>query len=493
MKKERTLYFKQLFLRIFLKRKIVLCWMLIFAFLLNLVACIKSYREANVLQQQSINDSAIDLSEYTNDLEEKELEEVDNTYQMYVIYQNALQATEKYNQNSILMQLNASQIPTSCIYYQIDNYDNVADLIALIKTSMFDDDLLQQIQQIIDTNIDPLYIRELVEIQEISRDDFSKVDTIQIKENATAKSGIMEVKIISSDMACSEEISKIVEKAVLDKVKELKQSFPNISVEKINQISYVDVNQELLNRQIDSASKVNILKDNISSLDTTLNENQKNYYEALIRYNEGVKNSQFLNEFDSEEIQSSFFHIKYMLIGAIIGLAVICYYYAIKMTFGKFLQVSYELEDYFELPLWESLFMKRKNNVSGKVDKWFYKLFDERSILLSEEEKLYGICSAIKINARNKDIHNVYITGLADEKILDSLVTNIANKIQDESLKITFGKSVLYDVESVDNLEKADGVILIEQIQKSNFDDIEREIKICREYNVPIIGSVAMI
>lgn len=55
---------------------------------------------------------------------------------------------------------------------------------------------------------------------------------------------------------------------------------------------------------------------------------------------------------------------------------------------------------------------------------------------------------------------------------------------------VSYGASVLNNVQSLKNLIESECVVLMECVNGSAYDSIQREIVICKENGVKIIGSV---
>ena len=47
-------------------------------------------------------------------------------------------------------------------------------------------------------------------------------------------------------------------------------------------------------------------------------------------------------------------------------------------------------------------------------------------------------------------------------------------------------------VEDMKNADNSGAVVLMEQINVSKYDDIEKELTSCGQYGIPIIGSIAI-
>ena len=51
---------------------------------------------------------------------------------------------------------------------------------------------------------------------------------------------------------------------------------------------------------------------------------------------------------------------------------------------------------------------------------------------------------------------------------------------------------MIYDPNSLQCMVGADGVVLFERMDHSPYAEIEKELEICKRYNVPVIGCVVI-
>ena len=91
-----------------------------------------------------------------------------------------------------------------------------------------------------------------------------------------------------------------------------------------------------------------------------------------------------------------------------------------------------------------------------------------------------------------KDITNIHFTSTLDSNEVEKLMDKIVKRFRSDNYKMTLGSSVMVNAESLKSLAEAQGVVLVEQIGKSKFKEIGREIDICRRNQKDIIGSVVI-
>lgn len=105
------------------------------------------------------------------------------------------------------------------------------------------------------------------------------------------------------------------------------------------------------------------------------------------------------------------------------------------------------------------------------------------------------ICSkkgavAHKLVAKLGQMKKLYLTSAADDKESKALIDLLSEKLEESLGKVSYGKTVVYDSESLENLVEADGVVLVERADVSGYADFERELEFCKRYEISGSGCV---
>ena len=53
-------------------------------------------------------------------------------------------------------------------------------------------------------------------------------------------------------------------------------------------------------------------------------------------------------------------------------------------------------------------------------------------------------------------------------------------------------KDILVDSKELLSMSNASAAVLVEQLSVSKYDDIQERMKLCKEYNIDIIGSIVL-
>lgn len=108
------------------------------------------------------------------------------------------------------------------------------------------------------------------------------------------------------------------------------------------------------------------------------------------------------------------------------------------------------------------------------------------------DDALPLIQSNIVAYARNNECRRIYMTSSYDEESTLEKCRKISSLFNGKEILVSAGKSILTDSEAVEEITNSDGIILCEKIGKSHYESIFREIELCNNYGVTIIGAVVI-
>lgn len=480
MDKTREFYIKDVFLYILKKWKSILICMLVFAVLADGYSALKSYKSVTD-SQKVINFEETDVSLYTEGLTLENIKKVDETYELYLVYKESLDDLMSYYKNSLKMKIDPNNVPTVYLQYRISGADDISDIVTAFSNGILSKDSCERLKKEANLDVDVQYIEELI--------DFSCND-ISIKKNSNDQilienntSKMMSVKIIASNQKMCEKIADVIEKEIISQLESIQKNLGKIGITQISR-NYLESNDsELLGEQQACVSRIGNIEANIESLKSSLDSNQQNYYNALINqdYNEEV--SDFLEE---EKVQ--YINKKYIIVGLAGGLIFAVIIYLILYILNQYLLVDQEMEDYYGIRVLES-FSNRTHQKEGKIDKLINKIFKVNDNF-NEAEKLQMVCTNIEIAAEKNDMKRIYLASVSNTEEIENMKQMILKFMEASSLKIVAGNSIITDSESLKEMVCSDGIVLVEQIRKSDFEEIGKEINICKNNDKVIIGSV---
>jgi len=181
------------------------------------------------------------------------------------------------------------------------------------------------------------------------------------------------------------------------------------------------------------------------------------------------------------------------VLGLMLGAVIVIVFQFIKYMMISKLRVTSDLAEAFHVPVLGTLRLSfGGKGKQSKIDVKINKLFLTGETHLSNEQQSKMICTDIKLAAQKENLRSIYLTGAVDDKHMDRLKAKFVDNLKDLLPQVQWGKSPVCNPESLENLVAADGVVLFEKIDSSNYCDIQKVLEYCKRYNIPVIGCVVI-
>lgn len=494
---EMTISVKDLLLRVLLKWRMILVWMLIGAVVLDGVGYVRSARAVRQAQEalkspeEDEEQRLLAVSEAEEKLSAREAAEVKAAVGTYLSYQQEYRNTLNYNTNSIRMQLDPNSVPTVTLQYYIDNHyqavypvieakDNTSDIISSFVSKVTNTAVCEQIVEELQWDVDSAYVQELITAYQ-SADD------------------ILTISVVGQDQDACEKMMAVIEQVVENETAGLKALYGDFDITELHKQYYQGANSSLLMTQQTQVTSLNNIKSAMNNITSTLTDEQKEYYTALLdqetasRMEEDPEAEEETESAPAVIPQAKVISLKYMVLGAFVGAFLACCFIAFRYLIAGALRVKEDLEEVFKTPLLGSLTVTDVGHrFLGQIDGWIVSLFAGRRPKFSEEERIEMICAGIRIAAQKADMQSVYLTSACHDEKSEQIRELLCDKLQGEVKTIAHGKSVVYDPESLERMVASDGVVLVEMVDASLYADLQKELELCKMYKIPVIGSVVL-
>ncbi|MBP3199835.1 MAG: hypothetical protein J6N21_22960 [Butyrivibrio sp.] len=235
-----------------------------------------------------------------------------------------------------------------------------------------------------------------------------------------------------------------------------------------------------LNDQVDLLSpeaQVELIKATEDALTagSAFTTDQKAYYRALFASDPELASAVVADTAENEENittqQANNADAKSLFkngaVGAFAGLFIACIVIALKYILTPVIKTEDDLRTGFKLP------------VIGNIDP-------------ASEASTALIYSRIAGCAQKNDAKKIYLVSSSDDAIITSNRDKMSSMFEGKDISVIAGGSMFTDPAVIDEIVTSDGVILFEKIGKSFYEDIAREIELCNNYGVPIMGTVVI-
>ena len=135
-------------------------------------------------------------------------------------------------------------------------------------------------------------------------------------------------------------------------------------------------------------------------------------------------------------------------------------------------------------------YANNKKKAFGGIDRWIQSLFYREHS--STDEVVALVTSRIEVIVDKLGLETLYITGTGNSEDSEMVRNALVRMLREEGVSVSEGISVVQDSQSLKRMAEADGVIFVEKIGESRYDDLKEEGSICQSYQIPVLGCVVL-
>ncbi len=506
---EVTINLIDLIHRILLRWRLILIWLIIGAVLGNCVGYLRALRRYQDEKEETAlveNESETPSDEQTKvsaddyDLTDQQILSVQSAVDAYILMQRNYDIDIDYYKNSVKMQLDPNSVPTVTLQYYVDiNQEgkdassSVQDLTSDIRISLSEkilgEDVCQKIEEELSWEVDPAYIQEL-----ITTDIWNEEDTEQGSHiSFNNLSDLLTIQVVAPEKNDCMAIGTCIKDAVNEGIDELQKVYGDFNLTLVQEQYMEKADADLLTYQQEKYSDLNGLRYSMDALTSYMTNDEEEYFEALIS-DQLLRDEALMNEEMTEQISSapSPIRTRFLLLGAFLGVVIACGYLFLKYILAKNLRIKDDLEETYHMPLLGTIETEKKQpKFLGFIDRWINSWFAGKGNHYTNDERLEMICAGIRIAAEKAQMKNVYLTGTSNDDESQIWMQQMIDKLSG-SIGISGGKSIVYDPLSLEDMTSSDGVVFIERVDYSPYEDLQKETELCKMYDTSIIGSVAI-
>ena len=477
-----TISIKNLLYCVLLRWRIMFIIAVVFAVLGNCLGIYKDY--ARVKEEgktgSTVFSNPIDkLSEDANLAREmlttNELLDVEEAFNIKQNYEELYQSVKTYTDESILMKIDYNNVPTGSLRYYVDadnpeNKDNITQtLVDVIPSEM----MMNQMAEAIDSK--PEYVREL----------------ISIYENA----GLLCVDLIGENEEQCYILMKIVKQRVKEAEKDIAMSIPSFNISFVSESFGYQSNEVISSTKLNKIDALNNLRFNIISIPNTLNENQKQYYNAQLelRIAKSLSEEELKERYDVSEASAlsiSFVHSKYILAGFLAGLLGVCLFAIFAYLLKPVLRVPENISrDFGQSVLGTVWAGNRKKKALEFVDAWLTKCFYGRESGFEYDKCIDILSTELRVAMDKDDIKSLYLTGTSEKGT--AIIKDIVKRMG-EDYNVICGENIIYNPNSLKNISTYDSVVFVEVTGESRLEEVSKEIIYADRSKIGILGFVLL-
>lgn len=481
---EMELNLADMFWAIMMKwRALIICGIL-FAILAGGVSYIKSVKQIEAEKQATTQEIKL------------EGEALDNA-EDYLAYWELYKKQKEYNENSLMMQLDGNRFYKATLSYYIDNKyileypeiaksDNIAAFTNQYISYLECDEFYDKLPDAADNQDKKAYYSEAIDFL----NQYGGGKAIRIDAN------LLTIAVYHENREECLAIAQIIDEIITEKQAEVTQLLGEHEVIQVRNECILTADDDLLEYQNKNFVAQNTQRVNMNTMEKNLTKNELAYVsqkmqeerdsieaegEALTQAEEGLQNV-------SPSISK-----KLVVVGFLAGVILAAGVAALAYLFRAKLHMRDDFERLYGVKLLGNVvYDKRKKKLFGFVDRLLIKLRDCRRHYFKEEEICGMIAAGVRIAAAKADTDKVFVTGTNLEGKGKEFIKKLDNLLKKDNITMLIGNNILYDPAALEKLVETGHVVLVEEAEKSLYDEIRKEIETCRYHKIDVIGAVVI-
>ena len=183
-----------------------------------------------------------------------------------------------------------------------------------------------------------------------------------------------------------------------------------------------------------------------------------------------------------------------VLTGAVAGLVLAAVYiFFAYLATGK-IRTKNEINNYYHARVLGEITLpeEKKKNIFCSVDKAINSLEHIGQKKLTIEEQIQMIVSNIYIAIQQDENRKICVTGSVIENISDDLLDKLREILADKNIGFMRVETITYHPEALMTAAESGKIVLIEEKRSSYYREILKEMQLCRDNNIELLGIILL-
>lgn len=470
--KEREINLIDLFVEILLHWRVFIVWMLVGAILLGGYSFVHSYNETKVQQTQTQSPEEL--------LSEEEIQNVN-----YVIaYEKIYREKQTYLEKSLLMNIDSTCVSKAEANITISAEDTEKNC-----------DIKKIYEDILHSSELVTYVSENIGIETVGLDEIILSGPDLMPSGISSVSNVLNESNVSSFRIIVKYNDKVQCQNILDTIITFLKDKQPVIEKVFGKYEFIIIDtsigkvsdREIADKQKIILNDINYMKKTISDLKTEFSDSEQQYYALLTNSSELNQEQSSL----SETVPSSGINIKYILFGAIIGAFLYALWLFTNYILDTKIRYTDNLQELYDIPQLGLIPSPRNNKKLFRfIDKWLLSLQNRGKRQFTQEEALDLASVAIKISAGKEALTEISLIGCGLKECSLNTCEKIKIQLNKDNIQVNILNNILYDAQAMNELENAKGVVLVESIGSTLYNELTEELELLRRQNIVILGGI---
>jgi hypothetical protein len=180
---------------------------------------------------------------------------------------------------------------------------------------------------------------------------------------------------------------------------------------------------------------------------------------------------------------------KYVVLGFVMGVFLAALYLVCIAVLSNKLQAAEELVRYYKMRQFGII--TREQRTKG-ITGFLLRIKYRNQKMLSPEASLQMASSNIELYCKNEGITKLFLTGSEIERMKKEWITKLTEYLKASGIQVVYGENICYDSAAMREASEAGHVVLVEITDASIYQEIEKELRMLKDWNVDVIGCVGV-
>lgn len=472
------------------------------AILLGGFGYVKSYQNyksqlALAEQEQEMDGLSEEEKEEKQLLTRKELEETLTEEQQLAVKtliddEQEYALREEYVQNSVYYQMDPLNYYQGELVYKME----IADMESSYMLGIVYEDLMNSVglYEFLEeeTGIPARYVRELVSV------DAKTTMTIQNgSQTVTLGNDSMKITAVHAEKEDVVSLLEAVKAYITRLYEDIEAEMGAHELILLSEVIGESQSSGVMSNQITYRNTNYSLLTTIAKTKAAFTEEQIQYYELLsgneVKRAEEEEIEEVEEELEEEEaivITPPSVSVKYIVLGAF--LFIFAYAMVIFMVYilNEKLRASDELQAIYDIP--QLGLITGENEKQFFVDRWITVLRNYGKRIFDRKQSLELATAAVKMAVVKNGLDQVCLVGCDMKAGAGAVCESMKQALKKEQIDVTVLDNVLYDVNSMEQLRDAKGVVLVEKAGSTLYTEIARELELLARQEIKVLGGIVV-
>ena len=464
--------------------RLMIVWMLVGGALIGTIGYMQSVKA--VEKQKKQMESQIDAATELKNLEET-LTPIEK-YNVKAVISNE-RLNDYYNQ-SLLMQIDAANVPTLELIFKVtaEDYETSCSIEKTYE-DLLSCGLMENLGNEGQTDTTENQLSELITLNKSG--NALPSSTITVIRNENADRDTFRVTIIHVTEEECRKLAEQVQKYLEEEHEQLESKIGVHELILVNKSFACVTDTELIDQQRLMIANLTSNNTNTEKLKKAFSNSQESYYTLLKAFSTKSDMDDVGEPENNAVIATPSVNIKYVILGMIVFAFAYVFYRLMRYVLNTQLRSTDDILRLYNIPMLGSVPQTEdKKKMFGFVDKWLLKICNRNKKVFLRDEAIGLTAVALKMQMKREGVDTAYCVGCNMKQSSMRVVEQLQNILIKENITIIVLNDILYNQDTMEQLQDAKAVFLMEKVGETMYDEIAKEQELLKRQNIKVLGAV---